>query len=339
VSATTAMARASGSGRALSLGAILVVLAVAHPGQAAASAAPPPGQLALGVYLPGVPRDLWKLDGFARVTGRSPAIVHYFQPWGLRWNRFDVAANNAIRRRGAVPLVSWDPWAERLDDRRFALRTILSGKHDRYIRAWAGAAATWGHRLYIRFAAEMNGYWEPWSRWHNGNTSRQYVRAWHHVVRLFRKEGATNVRWVWSPNQVAPGETPLERLYPGDAWVDWVGFSAYNWGSSRGFESWEPMVELYRPTVEALREVTGSKPIMVTETGSDSQGGSKAEWIRTGFQSLPLELPDIRALVWFNRSAETSSGRPVNWLVEETMCTLAAYRQVVGQQTYQAKLP
>jgi beta-mannanase len=333
------MAGASGSGRVQWLAALLVVLAVAHPGQAAALAAPPPGQLALGVYLPGVPRDLWKLDRFARLTGRPPAIVHYFQPWGLRWNRFDVAANNAIRRRGAVPLVSWDPWGERLDDRRFALRTILSGKHDGYIRAWARSAAAWGHPLYIRFAAEMNGYWEPWSRWHNGNTSRQYVRAWRHVVRQFRRVGATNVRWVWSPNEVSPGETPLERLYPGDAWVDWVGFSAYNWGSSRGFASWVPMVELYRPTVEALREVSRSKPIMVTETGSDSQGGNKAEWIRTGFQSLPLELPDIRALVWFNRSAETSSGRQVTWLVEETVCTLAAYRLVVGQPTNQAKLP
>jgi hypothetical protein len=293
-------------------------------------------QVTLGVSLPGVPRDIRSVDAFARTTGQSPDIVHYFQLWGLEWNQFDAAANDAVRKRGAVPMVSWDPWAGRLEDRRYALRTIVQGRHDRYIGTWARAAKAWGKRIFVRFAAEMNGDWEPWSRWHNGNEPRHYVRAWRHVVRIFRTVGATNVKWVWAPNEVFPRGTPLEDLYPGDEWVDWVGFSAYNWGSSRGFESWTEMIPLYRPTVLALQSIAPSKPVMVAETASVSGGGDKAAWIRNGFSLLPIVLPEVRAVVWFNHRAQFGAGRVADWRIEEDSSTLGAYREVVTRSTYGA---
>lgn len=135
-----------------------------------------------------------------------------------------------------MPLVSWQPWdGIHVENARFAFRTIIHGKHDTYLRAWAEGAAAWGLQdprnvLYLRFAHEMNGGWVGWSAFHNGNTTNQFIRAWRHVVTIFRGAGATNVRFVWSPNEPGPGSTPYRKLYPGDAYVDWVGFSSYNWG-------------------------------------------------------------------------------------------------------------
>ena len=68
----------------------------------------------------------------------------------------------------------------------------------------------------------MNGDWVPWGLGVNGNTARDYVAAWRHLVTVFAEEGASNVRWVWSPNVNPDGYLPFERLYPGDRWVDWL---------------------------------------------------------------------------------------------------------------------
>jgi hypothetical protein len=319
----------------LALTGTAVASASAASSPAPAAGTSPSRQIALGVHLPNVPRDMWRVDRFARKVGRQPAIIHYWQLWGMQWRYFDRGANEAIRARGATPMVSWDPWADRINDRRFALRKIIQGKFDRYVRRWATGAARWGHPIYIRFAAEMNGDWRGWDRHHNGNTPAQYVKAWRRIVRIFRKAGATNVKWVWSPNALHAGATPLRKLYPGNAYVDWLGFSAYNWGSSRGYESWQPMIGLYRRTVQALHRLAPSKPIMVSETGSDYRGGDKAQWIRDGFSRLPSKLPQVRALVWFNQKLSIGGRRFADWRVDQTRATLSAYRSVVSRWIYQ----
>ncbi len=53
-------------------------------------------------------------------------------------------------------------------------------------------------------------------------------------ARYLRWEGATNVDWVWSPNRdgsTAAALNTFTTLYPGDAYVDYIGFSGYNWGT------------------------------------------------------------------------------------------------------------
>src|SRR5206468_3672998 len=100
---------------------------------------------------------------------------------------------------------------------------IASGAWDAYITRWAQAARTWGKPMRLRFAHEMNGNWYPWAEGVNGNVAGDYVKAWKHVRAIFWSVGATNVTWVWSPNIVYPGSTPLAGLYPGDTYVGEVG--------------------------------------------------------------------------------------------------------------------
>ena len=71
----------------------------------------------------------------------------------------------------------------------------------------------------------MNGNWNSWGT-RPGNSSADYVAMWRHVVSIFRAAGASNVRWVWSPNIYASRSTttrPFAAYYPGNAWVDDVG--------------------------------------------------------------------------------------------------------------------
>jgi beta-mannanase len=283
-------------------------------------------QITLGTYIAGAPEDPAKIDEFAKMVGASPALVMWYQDWAHRdMKNFNPTLMNAVTTRGAIPVVTWEPW----DDTQgpfqpaYALRTIIAGNYDHYIQQWAHDARVWGHLIYLRFAHEMNGDWYPWSQGVNGNTPAEYVAAWRHIVRIFREEGATNVQWIWSPNVIYDGSTPLSELYPGDNYVDWVGLDGYNGGPALSHK-WLSFDLVFAPSYEALANLT-SKPMMITETASAEAGGDKAAWIRQGLlEDLPVKFPRVRAVIWFNENKET------DWRVNSSMQSLAAYREVVA---------
>ena len=74
--------------------------------------------------------------------------------------------------------------------------------------------------FYAQFNPEMNG---SWVRWH-GNPAL-YIEKFRLISRVMKEE-APNVAMVWTPN--SNPENQIERYYPGDAWVDWVGVNMYN---------------------------------------------------------------------------------------------------------------
>jgi len=157
--------------------------------------------VALGAYISGAPWDPAKIDEFCTMVGmdKSPSVVMWYQDWyhsGIK--EFDPTKMNAVVSRGAMPMVTWEPWeyTKGVNQSQYALKTIVSGKHDRYIRQWAQDAKKWGKPFYLRFGHEMNGNWNSWSPGVNGNKVREYAPAWKRVHRMFREEGATNVRWV-----------------------------------------------------------------------------------------------------------------------------------------------
>lgn len=261
------------------------------------------------------------LDRVEALVGHAPELYGFYQGWA-KGERFDVARAEAVANRGIVPVVAWEPydWLRGVDQPEFALARIADGDHDAYIRQWARDVRAWGKPLLLRFAYEMNGYWMPWSEGVNGNQPGEYVTAWRHVHDLFAEEGATNVSWVWAPNVANPNTTPLEGLYPGDRYVDWVGLSGYNWGVGVShWDAWLSFDEVFGPTLDELRSLT-AKPIMIAETASTELGGDKAAWIGNMFASLSRH-PDIRAFLWFDYDKET------DWRIESSAAATAAFTE------------
>ncbi len=144
-------------------------------------------------------------------------------------------------------MITWEPWTSSGGD--FPLRAIAAGRFDRYLRRAAGSAAHSGRPLLVRFAQEMNGDWFPWGQRAEGNTGRAFRRAWKHVVNLFRFQSATNVEWVWSPNEDSGGRFQFGPLYPGDEWVNWVALDGFNWGGSVG---WPSFTRVFGSTYDRL---------------------------------------------------------------------------------------
>lgn len=281
--------------------------------------------IVLGAYIAGAPGDPAKIDEFAKMVGASPTLVMWYQDWA-RENMMDFNPTlmNAATARGAIPVVTWEPWdaTQGPSQPAYALRTIIAGNYDDYIRQWAHEAHIWGKPMYLRFAHEMNGDWYPWSRGVNDNTPAQYIAAWRHIVNIFREEGATNVQWIWSPNIIYDSSSQFTDLYPGDNYVDWVALDGYNGGPALG-HSWLSFAQVFTPSYKILAAMT-NKPLMIAETASAEVGGNKADWIRQGFQALPVQFPRVRAVIWFNEDKET------DWRVNSSMESLAAYREVVA---------
>ena len=126
----------------------------------------------------------------------------------------------AINERGAVPLISWEPWDSWRggpDQPKYALGRIAAGRHDALIDRWAAQVAEYRRPVMLRLAPEMNGDWLPWSTGVNGNRPGDYVAAWRHVRARFRRAGADNAIWVWNPIASYDGSTPLRELFPGSA--------------------------------------------------------------------------------------------------------------------------
>ena len=162
----------------------------------------------------------------------------------------------------------------------------------------------------IRPMHEMNGKWYPWGGPVNGNSPAQFRAAWRRIHTIFRREGATNVTWVWSPNARSyPGTYPnrIEAYYPGDAYVDWIGLSGFNWGTSNPRLRWTTFEEVYTNLLATLRLF--NKPIVVAEMATVADGGNKAAWIKHTYSDTAVASPADQGGRLL-RPARVEPGRP-----------------------------
>jgi len=306
--------------------------AVANPGSARPGAVfPDPGRTFVGVMTAEGLHDFGSATGFARATGYQPRAYQFSQGWAD--DPFDAAGLNRVARAGMMPIVAWEPWdftvlpksdALRGSQPKYRLNRIINGSFDAYIRSWAEGVKKLDYSIGIRFAHEMNGYWYPWAEQANGNAAGDYVRAWRHVHDIFTAEGATNVVWIWSPNVSYRNSTPLAELYPGDAYVDWVGFSGYY--GTVGNEQYKSFDEIFEPSVAQVSAFT-HKPIVITETGAIDNAGRKAEWIAQMFASLP-NYADIIGVIWQEAVKET------DWRVATSPAASRAFKAGAAEPRY-----
>ncbi len=283
----------------------------------------PAAPIAFGAYIPDSYKDPGLITSFGRKVERKPAIVLSYKNWSIP--PLDRRELSDIWSRGAVPLVTWEPWTE--SGNGVPLAAIAAGRQDPYLRRAARVAVAWGRPIFLRFAQEMNGDWYPWGNGVGGNTPADFRHAWHHVVGLFRRHGARNVSWVWAPNEDSGGKFQFGPLYPGDDWVDWVALDGFNWG---GADGWPSFTKIFGSSYDRLVELT-PRPVMIAETASGEDGGDKAAWIASALGREAPRFSHIRALVWFDVDDPRGDFRP-----ESSPESLRAFRSAVASPVYGA---
>jgi hypothetical protein len=284
--------------------------------------------LSFGVYTPDDPLhgNTDKVDALERDIDRRIEVVSWFQSWGgSPWvRRVQPHVFRAVTRGGRVPLIAWEPWRPggRTRQPQFSLRRIAGGAFDRYIAGWARALRGLRSTVYLRPMHEMNGNWYPWAGLVNGNSPKQFRRAWRRMHRIFLRHGARNVRWVFAP--ITEDLTPanrFERYYPGRRYVDVLALDGYNWGATKPrFGGWRSFGTVFRRPYRRLSRL-GPQPIWIAEVASATEGGDKAAWVRDMFRTAG-RMRRLRAIVWMDTIDRVEG----DWRIRSPANVAAAFR-------------
>jgi hypothetical protein len=190
---------------------------------------------------------------------------------------------------------------------------IAAGLCDAQLSEWAQAFKSWAGGNKFAFIAplpEMNlaGSWY----FSNG---QDFIQAFLRIRQVFKNTGVPEsaVRWVFAPNgwhNPAEPWTAFENYYPGDANVDVIAFSAYNYGGCQAWSpwrKWDTFELAIEPHLIRMRNMAPSKPIFIAQTGTvgvPNDAGNPAEtksnWVYDTFSKL-ADYPAVRGIMYFNK--------------------------------------
>jgi hypothetical protein len=252
--------------------------------------------------------------GMESKVGRNFDIVKRYHDFSNAGNSgvFPDAAEQALAAGGRIPHFAWvsknystgavAKWAD-----------IAAGKYDATVVNPVGSRLkNYGGKVFLDFDHEMDGV----TRTANG-TAAEYVAAYRHIYARFAAIGATNVVWVWVPTGYLGNATKIAASYPGDAYVDWIGYDPYNFFvcHSTTWRDYETVISGFYNWL--IAQGHGNKPFMLAEYGSvaGSDVNARANWFRGQVTALK-KYPNIKAIQLFNSSdggscnAEISADAP-----------------------------
>jgi hypothetical protein len=270
--------------RVIALAAAIAAVLVAPA--AALTLVPPKPNVYLGVSDRGTTAEF---NEFAALTGKHPALLQTFHPWGNSLNE----AYERWRETGTRPILA----ISTIDDQTLAElitpQQIALGAGDEYLLQLNDFFAKRGLPAYIRPLGEPNRCLNAWSAVYcdgsqkgGEHTTGWYKQAFRRIVAIVRGgqtlEGvnltlaeiglppvtrtkgppptvlpAAPVSTIWSP---LPGGSPRVKgnfpgnYWPGSRWVDWVGTDFYS-----QYPVWEDLKRFYEG------KQWKRKPVAVTE--------------------------------------------------------------------------
>jgi len=247
-----------------------------------------------------------RIEDFETLVDKKLVWAAFSQNWfdGIVYPREDI---HTIHDAGVVPYVRLMPRSDEIQEHPeafFTLQRIIDGYFDVNLTRWAQAAKDDGIPILIDFAVEMNGNWFPWSGIFNGGEQtdgygdpdypdgpERYRDAYRHIIDLFRAVGVQHATWVFHINLTPAPDSEWNRAanyYPGDDYIDWIGFSAY--GAQTLDEAWEGL-EFSTQLEEqcaAFTAISDTKPRAVLEFGvtDNHPDGNKSAWLDDAFGTM-----------------------------------------------------
>jgi hypothetical protein len=249
-----------------------------------------------GVYAPLASGQTWAQDtsSLESSVGRPLNITyryHDFETTGA--GVFPDANEQSLAASGHVLL---DDWAPRnfSAGTRIAWASIAAGDYDAsVIDPEAQRIKAYGKPIMLSFDHEMD------ARVGTSGTAADYVAAYRHIHDEFARLGVTNVIWVWTTTGYVGHESEFNSLYPGNSYVDWIGYDPYNFASCHS-TAWKNFNQTIDPMYQWLESNGyGDKPFILPEYGTvpdSSNANAAADW----YSQIPAALathPNIKGMV------------------------------------------
>ncbi|MFC7843252.1 glycoside hydrolase family 26 protein [Streptomyces sp. NPDC001046] len=242
----------------------------------------PPCGAWFGAFVPHERDDLpEKVRAYEQRVGRKLDIVYTYHdmslPAGTR--REGQLLTPEERRVGEdrMLLLSWESkWWGGTKQQQPTWRQIAAGELDeKVIDVQARRIKDYGKKVFLSFDLEMD------TRTPANGTPAEFVRAWRHIHDRFRELGVGNVVWTWITTGYLDHADTMKAMYPGDDYVDWVGYNQYNYYRCHD-TGWRTFARTQEATYAWIREhVSGGKPLMLSEFGTAAdpdRPDRQAEW-------------------------------------------------------------
>ena len=263
---------------------------------------------------------------------------------------------SAIRASGAIPYVRLMPRSDEEQghtEARYNMQNIINGTFDDDLQIWALKAKEEKAPLLIDFAVEPNGDWFSWSGVFNGGATtddygdpdypdgpERYRDAYRHIIDIFNAQGVTNVTWFFHFNLTSLPDEPWNRpkyYYPGDDYIDWIGFSAY--GAQEVTEEWaglEFSTQL-QENYGDIMEIHSQRPVAVLEFGVTDHhpDGNKSKWLDDAFRTI-LDNPylSFKAISPWHEDWENEDGSYSTIRLDSSAETLSTSRRWLKDERF-----
>lgn len=201
---------------------------------------------------------------------------------------------------------------------KFTAEQFASGDANIHIAEWARlfkqVVSDEDRVAFIALMPEMNGDWVIY-----GYDPKNFIDSFRLIQRIFLEQGVPkdSVKWVFAPNGWSFPKHNFEFYYPGDEYVDIVGFSSYNFGYCGASTYWKSLQKGVESYVERMQILAPRKPIFLTQTGTSAfteygmNDNAKNLWLKEGYSYL-ANNSSVKAIIYFN--------------IEGNNCDFAIYR-------------
>ncbi|MPY55917.1 glycosyl hydrolase [Streptomyces spongiae] len=183
-----------------------------------------------------------------------------------------------------------------------ARHTKFNAFLDRIAKAVKGARRPDGTAIPVIFRPfhENNGGWFWWGAGHT--TSAQFIELFRYTVEYLRDtKGVHNLLYAYSPNASFAGDpTGYLKTYPGDRFVDVLGYDSYD--QSAGSAAWLDGLVKDLAMVVRLANERGKVPAL-TEFGESGTEGRNPNWFTDLLRAIkanPLARQATYMLTWAN---------------------------------------
>ncbi len=299
---------------------------------------PPKPPVMLGIY----PTDYWQptiperleiefrsLEGWSGERLSLAGVFHFFEQ-----------PNSVSNLLGPIWDAGYTPFVNIYTDATAA--QVANGKIDSLIHSWARGFAVFangGKRFaFLAPLQEMNGYWVPYKL-----DPANFIIAFKRIQNIFAQEGVpdVSVAWVFAPNGSSRiQDPPFEDYYPGDEFVDAVGFSSYNFGYHPKMDApvWLTPRRTFRHYIERMKILAPAKPLFIAQTATTAYTESgfnpaaKDEWLRTAYPYLASM--GVRGVLYYNHNID------FDWaFYEKGRTAYQGYRDGVTDPAYKYVAP
>lgn len=288
-------------------------------------------------------------------------------PWGKQQQRYGAAAlPDVILSIGQMPSDpkqndSWDQklaWENATWKAEAANDPTIMG----YFANYAKEVDDLGFKsVIIRLGYEFDGGWNPFGNLNvMSDMPGNYIKAWQNIITAMRKADTKHIikGFFWNPTD---GNVQIDQFayYPGDAFVDFVGFDEYDFGYNGTYKgtadqptqaqqdaAWKDM-ELPRINRFADLARKHNKRIILGEWGlwqlgdkGHPSGGDNPSYIQRMYDWMSDPANRVYMEVYFETPSDGVSQLWPHWGKETTFPKSAAlYRRLFGGPEAKAPKP